>query len=205
MILKADSKGIQKAVNILEEGGVIAYPTETVYGLGCDPWNKEAVNRIRFLKGRDGNKPMILLIPDIQNAGMLSMPIPEKTRALINTFWPGPLTLVMQASTRAPESILNQDRKIAVRISSDPVCGQLMKKYNHPLVSTSANSSGEYPARSVAEVENYFNDKLDAILDGGTRHISEPSTVVDLFNNELRILRTGAIQSESIQEVWRSS
>ena len=204
MIVKPDNAGIQSVIDILRNGGIVGYPTETVYGLGCNPWNMEAVKRIQFLKGRDSDKPMIILIPQIQDVDLLTVSVPNRTKSVMKTFWPGSLTLVLKGSEKAPEYILNENKTIGLRISSDPVCRNLLKKYNHPIVSTSANPSGENPARSAEEVEAFFGDKLDAVLDGGLRKTREPSTVVDLSGDEMRILRTGAVKIDKIRNVWRS-
>ncbi len=203
MILEADKKGIEEAAAVLRAGGVIGYPTETVYGLGCDPGNRDAVKRIRSLKGRDGNKPMILLVPNVQQVENLCQFIPDKAGILMDTFWPGPMTLVIPGSKNAPDSVISPEKTIAVRISPDPVCLQLMKVWKHPIVSTSANLSGMEPAISANEVEDYFRGHIDLILDGGLRKEQNPSTLVNLSGSQLRILREGAISGEKILNVWR--
>jgi len=190
---------IEKALSILKQGGVIAYPTETVYGLGSVATNARAVSRIQRLKGRWNHKPMLILIPDLSFLSLVAEGIPEYISPIIQKFWPGPLTLIFKATHGLPQALTGEDSSIGVRISSDPVCQKLLDYLKAPIVSTSANPSDQPPARSAEEVHAYFHNELDAVLDGGFRDTNAPSTVIDMRFRPAVLLRRGAIDVSDIQ------
>ena len=190
---------IREVVSILQKGGVIGYPTETVYGLGGDAYNSKTVSRINRIKGRKEAKPFLVLVPGKEDVFPMVAHIPDYADILMNHFWPGGLTLVFQASDTLQGFITGGTGKVGIRVSSDQFCCQLMEGFQHPLVSTSANLKGELPARQVDEVVNYFGDELDMILDGGARLMGMPSTVVDVSESEPKFIRIGAIKEN---EIW---
>jgi len=189
------------AAQLLQKGGVIAYPTETVYGIGCSAFNAEAVNRIYRLKNRDPSKALILIAADIIQISELVETIPEQAEKLIESFWPGPLTLVFKASSRLQEFAFRKSKTIAVRIPDCAICLALLKSCGFPLVSTSANLSGEPEATTAKEVADTFGDQLDMIIDGGRTPSRAPSTVVDITRTPVRIIREGAISALEINAV----
>lgn len=191
---------ILQIVELLNNGGVIGYPTETVYGLGCDGLNSEAVRRIYRIKRRDYLVPLIALVSDKLSVKEFVTDISESAEILMNEFWPGPLTLIFEASSLVPEILRGEKKTIGLRISSDPICRCLLKKFNRPLVSTSANLSGSMPANSAEEVEKYFKDEVDLIIDGGIRDKDFSSTVLDLSRSIPAILREGCISRSDIQD-----
>ena len=194
-----DRSEVKKAAALLKRGGVIGYPTETVYGLGGHAINAGVVSRIQRMKGREDNKPMLILIPD--NTFILSVAdsISEQAFVLMEQFWPGPLTLVFKAIDGLPTGLTGKDGGIGLRISSDPVCQELLTYFRAPIISTSANFFNHPPARSAEEVESYFKDHLDAILDGGERNLNAPSSVIDVRSRPAKLIRQGAIELSLIQ------
>lgn len=188
----------EKIIDILNQGGVIAYPTETVYGLGCDPFQEEAVKRILTLKERKEDRPFILLIPNREWVSKLTETVSPLAMGLIERFWPGPLTLVLEASQDVPYWLKQRDNTIAFRISSHPWVQEFLGFYGKPLVSTSANRSGFPPARNAEEVRHYFSQGIDLVIEGEILPPSLGSTIVSVKNDRLDILREGDISKEKI-------
>lgn len=192
---------LHEAVRILNSGGVIAYPTETVYGLGCLISKPDAVSRIRDLKGRDDKKPMLILIPNETFLFPIVEFIHPKASLLMRQFWPGPLTLIFKIEEHLPEDLIGKDGGVGIRVSSDSICQELLSFSQAPLISTSANTSGKSPARSCDEVIEYFGNLLDGVIDGGVRNKTHPSTVLDVRSEPFRLIRPGAIPAEIIEKV----
>jgi L-threonylcarbamoyladenylate synthase len=190
---------LEKTVAALDGGGVIAYPTETVYGLGCDAGNPAAVQRVIKLKGRETGKFMLVLVPSSEAAGAVAESVSPRAAVLMSRFWPGPLTLVFKARAGFSDALTAGTGRIGVRVSSDRICRSLLELYGKPLVSTSANPSGKEPARSAGQVIDYFNGRIELVLDGGERRGSAPSTVVDVSGEIPRILRPGPVGVEALQ------
>jgi L-threonylcarbamoyladenylate synthase len=192
---------IGRAAQILKKGGVIGYPTETVYGIGCSAFDNRAVSRVSELKHRDPRKALILIAADVIQVADLVETIPEVAERLIETFWPGPLTIVFKASARLQEFAFRKSKTIAVRVPDSLICLALLKSCGFPLVSTSANRSGEAESTNAQEVIRVFGDELDLIIDGGETPSKIPSTVVDVTRTPIRIIRQGAISEPEISTV----
>ena len=193
MIIPPTPQNIQRAAERIKNGGVIAYPTETVYGLGADPYRTEAVQKIFIAKGREETKGIILLIRGATDLATLVRAISPTAQTLIRTFWPGPLTLVFKARPDLPPALLGGRDTIALRHSSSPIAAQLLTALGGPLTSTSANRSGTPPARSAYDAQNALGDHLDLILDGGPAASETPSTLVDVSADRALLLREGAV------------
>ena len=191
---------IPSALRILKSGGVIAYPTETVYGLGCDATRAESVKRIFDLKGRDSAAPVSVLIPSVESLSEFVEEVPPVAKKLIEKFWPGPLTLVFKAKPIFPAELLAEGNTIALRVSSHPVGLQLSQGLGLPLTTTSANKSGHPPARSSDEVQEIFED-LDGMVDGGILPPAQGSTIVDVTVDPPRIVREGEISIEDLKNL----
>lgn len=188
------------AVEALRRGEAIVFPTETFYGLGADALNGDAVERVVSLKGRNPDSPIAVIIADRQ---MLSQAVEEVSPAaqkLIDRFWPAPLTLILPAKEGLPAPLLNREGKIGVRVSSHPLATQLTRELGRPLTATSANPSGEEPARTVQHARAYFADRIEIYLDGGTLKESVGSTVAEIIDGKLRIIREGEISSEELEK-----
>ncbi len=189
------------AAGLLRDGGVIGYPTETVYGVGGDARSAEAAGRIFRLKKRESGKPVPLLVASAEEIDSLIGRCPKTAPALMKAFWPGPLTLVFEAMPELPEMITGGTGRVAVRVSSDPVVRALLALARLPLISTSANPSGETPACSAKDLLHYFPEGLDAVLDGGKRCRRPPSTVLDISQDPPVVVRAGAVSSEALRSI----
>ena len=180
-------------------GGVIAFRTDTFYGLGADPFNLSALQRIKQLKGREEKKPILVVISDI---GQIERLISERSPAfdlLAERFWPGALTLIGKAGPAVPDEVTANTGTIGVRLPDDDNVRAFVRACGGALTATSANPSGEQPARSAKEVESYFGATVDLIIDGGEARTDLPSTVVDAGGPEPKLIREGAIAWAEIQ------
>lgn len=192
---------IRQAAKVLIEGGIIGYPTETVYGIGCNALDAAAVDRIYDLKGRDRSKAMIVIAGDILQVRELVKDIPPAAEKLIDNFWPGPLTIIFDAVEKVAAVFRSGHNTIAVRIPDSRICLSLIRQTGFPLISTSANPSGEPPATTAEEVAAAFGNQLDLIIDGGPTPSRTPSTVVDVTRTPVRIVRQGAVSALEIRTV----
>ena len=173
---------------------MIAFRTDTFYGLGADPFNATAVAKIRELKGREDNKPILLLLSDASEADRF---IADRSRAfeeLVRKFWPGPLTIVGVAVADLPEEITAWTGTVGVRVPADSDVRELVRVCGGALTATSANPSGREPARTATEVIEYFGERVDLVIDGGEVTVTEPSTVLDVTASPPRVVREGAIK-----------
>ena len=182
---------------ILKNGGVIAYVTDTVWGLGCLPNNEEAVKKIYEIKHRDGKKPLILMSNEFYNLfDYLKQPIPKEAQKLIKKYFPGALTLVLEKSENTPDYITSGMNTVGVRIPDNKVFQEICKNIEgHTLATTSANLSGEPAALSYEEAMNYIGDKVDLVIpDFGYTAKGKASTVAGFKDNEIVIFRQGEIE-----------
>jgi L-threonylcarbamoyladenylate synthase len=193
---------VQKGVEILRKGGVIAFPTDTVYGLGAYAFSLAAVERIYAIKNRPGHRQFPLLIADMGRLTELADPVPEIAWFLAKRFWPGGLTLVLTKRTSVAK-FLTPGPTVAVRVPNHPVCLTLIDGLAGPLVGTSANISGESPALTAGEVQQRLGGKVDFIIDGGRCPGGKESTVVDVTGDRPVTLREGIIPSPEVDEVYR--
>lgn len=187
---------LREAVDILLAGGVIAYPTETFYALGVKFDRDESLERLYTLKKRPREKALPLIIGSTEMLSDLSPPIGSTVRSLMDTFWPGPLTLVLPALSVLPDNITAGTHTIAVRIPGKSFALRLAQAARFPITATSANTSGSPPAADAQTVTEYFNATLDLIVDGGITPGGSPSTIVDVTGERALILREGAIKRE---------
>jgi L-threonylcarbamoyladenylate synthase len=194
-------KHVRQAVSILKEGGVVAYPTDTVYGLGADAFNEEAVRRIYRVKQRPLDQPLSILIADKSDLVQISDALPETARLLAERFWPGGLTLVLRKLPSVPHWITAGGSTVAVRIPDHPVTLDLIRSLGKPLIGTSANLSGLPSVTSAEEVRAQLGDAVDFILDGGICSGGIESTVVDVTGKVTVILREGAVSRIAIAEI----
>ena len=199
--MKADLEGLATAADVVAKGGVICYPTDTLYGLGCDPLNVSAVQRTMKAKG-DRAKSMPVLVRGLDDAEKLAY-VSERARRLANKFWPGPLTLVLQAREMLPR-ILAPKGSVGLRSPNHPICLDLLGLCNGTLVGTSANRGGRPPAISAKEAFEELGDQVDVILDGGKPPLALASTVVDLTQPKLVVLREGPVGREELLRCLRT-
>lgn len=196
MILKLTHENhayaISTAISVLKKGGIIAYPTETFYGLGAKYDIEPAVKRIYEIKKRPKEKAMPLIIGDIKELFLLTDFINPQAKDLINRFWPGPLTILFNARPDLSEYMVS-DNRVAVRIPGNSFALELAKASGFPITATSANISDMPPADDPRIVLDYFGDSIDLIIDGGRTIGGLPSTIVDATGSVIRIIRKGAI------------
>jgi len=193
-----DQEVLLQAAELLRQGGLIGYPTETVYGLGANPFRPDAVERLNRLKKRPGNRSVILLIEGERMLRELVADVPAPALRLLERFWPGPLTIVFKANQLLPAHL---HPTVALRVSSHPVAQGIVRKLKMPLVSSSANLSGAPPACSAQQVQESFPQGLNLIIDSGPAGEPEVSTIVDVTAERVAILREGKIGLEELQEV----
>ncbi len=175
----------QPAVQILQQGGIVAYPTEAVYGLGCDPFNESAVKKLLALKQRDVRRGLILLIP---NHEALSTYIENLSDPILNKLyaaWPGPVTFLLPARPSIPSWITGQFKSVAMRMTAHPIANQLTQEWGAPLVSTSANIANQIPAKTAAEVKAIFGDAIDYIIEGKVGDAQNPSKIIDALTDQV--------------------
>jgi len=188
---------VAKAASVLAAGGLVAYPTETVYGLGVDARDPEAIAELIQFKGRDEGRGISVLVTDLEMARPLLADAPPPDAVLVAArFWPGPLTIVLPAATTVAPALKGPSGGIGLRCSSDPWATALVQRFHAPVTSTSANRSGQEPARSAEEATAALGSLL--VLDGGERRGTEVSTVIEFSNGRATLRRIGAIPAESI-------
>ena len=195
---------IEKGVSILSRGGIIAYPTDTVYGLGAGIGFPKAIERIYAVKERPVNMPLPLLVADVSQISELAESISPLARLLIQNFLPGALTLVLPASASVPDIIAAGGKTVAVRIPAHPVPIALIRGLGTPIVGTSANLSGQPSALTADEVYGQLGDKIDFVIDGGRCPGGKESTIIDITGEKAVILREGAISRKEIEQVCGS-
>lgn len=187
-----------KAAGVLSAGGVIVFPTRSLYGLGVDAFNETAVEKLFRIKGRPAGKPVLVLIHDLGQLGSLVIDVPEAARHLIHRFWPGRLTLVFHARPSLPEGLTAGTGKIGVRLAGHPVAARLAAALGRPVTGTSANRSGRPGVSRVSELDPGIRDAVDLILDAGPLKDGAGSTVLDVTCDPPRILREGAVLASDI-------
>lgn len=192
---------IGEAARVLADGGVVAYPTDTVYGLGADILNPEAIERVFEIKGRPADAPLPVLLSGVEQLATVVDSSLDAARELADHFWPGALTLVMRTSLSLSPALLREGR-VAVRVPDDPMCRRLIEKLGRPITGTSANKTGGPAATTADEVRAQLGNAVDYILDAGRSGGGLPSTVVEVDETGLKILREGAIPSEDILSAW---
>jgi L-threonylcarbamoyladenylate synthase len=192
---------IQMAAEILRSGRLVAFPTETVYGLGADAFSPEAVKKVFIAKGRPADNPLIVHIAEYEQIKELTDDIPVVGKDLAEAFWPGPLTLVVKSSPYIPKVVTGGLDTVAVRVPKHNVTLELIKKLNRPIVGPSANKSGRPSPTTAQHVFDDLNGEIDLILDAGPTLIGIESTVVDVTVNPPLILRFGGLTREKIEQL----
>ena len=199
MIVSQTTESLLRISDLIAQGGLIAFRTDTFYGLGADPFNRDAVQRIKQLKGREENKPILIVLSERPEVTRF---IAERTPAfdlLAERFWPGPLTLIGHALAELPAEITAGTKTVGVRLPDDDRVRALVRACGGALTATSANPSNEKPARTAQEVFGYFGNGVDLIVDDGDAVTDQPSTVVDVCDVEPRLIREGIISWSRIQ------
>ncbi len=198
MKVNCDKEGIEKASQIINQGGIVVFPTDTVYGVGCDPYNKDSVRKIYDIKSRNISKPFPVLAYSKDIAEGIAF-FDEFAKKIVERFWPGPLTIILKLTDEKLKESLNITDKIAVRVPNHKCTLELLKKCNF-LVGTSANVS-EHP--SFTRPDECFNNfrKYDVFVDGGIITGKGESTIIEIENSEIKIIREGSLSYEEILEL----
>jgi len=198
---KPEKPKIKAAADVIRNGGLVAFPTETVYGLGADALNAEAVKRIYVAKKRPLDNPIIIHVATKQETLQLTEIIPSKARKLMSVFWPGPLTLVLKASEKVPKAITGGLDTVAVRMPRHNVALALIKESRVPIAAPSANLSGRPSPTTAEHVKQDLDGRIEMILDGGPTNIGVESTVLDVTVDPPEILRPGGTSYEDLVKV----
>lgn len=176
---------LRQATRVIQQGGIIAYPTEGVYGLGCDPFNADAVLRLLALKGRPVEKGLILIASDISQLLPFMAPLTPDQQHCLEASWPGPVTWLVPTRPETPVWLKGQHDTIALRVTSHPIAAALCRSVGHALVSTSANPSDRPPAKNTLTVRRYFKASLDLIMTGKLGQSDRPTTIRDLKTGQV--------------------
>ena len=192
---------IEKAKKTLTNNGLVAIPTETVYGLAANAFSKSAVEKIFSLKNRPHYNPLIVHIKSSEYLKEIAIDIPVIAQKLAATFWPGPLTLVLKRNAKIPDIVTSGKSTVAVRVPDHKLTLDLLKKLDFPLAAPSANPFGSISPTSAEHVFNYFNDELEVILDGGNCDRGIESTIIGFENNQAILFRHGSLPLEEIEKI----
>ena len=190
---------LNQAVQLLRDGGVVAFPTDTVYGVGVDPFQPEAVRRLYRIKGRPEDKPIAILVGSIEDVARVAQTPSRTFSRLADRFWPGGLTLIVETRELPPE-ITAGGSTVGVRMPDHPLTLELLRGFGGPIATTSANRSGQNPATSAEEVGAQLGGRVNLIVDGGDTITKVASTVLDLSVSPPKILRHGGISEELLME-----
>ncbi|HWT83072.1 MAG TPA: L-threonylcarbamoyladenylate synthase, partial [Candidatus Methylomirabilis sp.] len=191
---------LEQACQVLRQGGLVAFPTDTLYALGANALDPQAIERVLTVKGRHHGKPLSLLVPSIEAASNLAGSLPEDVRSLMQTFWPGALTVVVQAGPKVPAILRGAAGTVGVRMPAGSVAQRLLTAFAGPIIGTSANKAGGADPADAKTVQKTIGGQIDLILDGGRVTLGVPSSVIDCTRQPARILREGAIARSRLQE-----
>jgi len=191
-------KAFSRCRDVIRAGGVIVYPTDTLYGLGADPKNPEAVRKLFAIKGRQADQPILLLIKDPSEVRDWAAVITPRAGEFMNKFWPGALTLVFKAKPEVPAELTGGMGTIGLRVPGNALTRRLLASLGTALTGTSANISGRPSPRTAQEAAEAIGGMVDLVLDGGRTEGGSPSTVVDVSADEPKVIREGAIPSRDI-------
>jgi L-threonylcarbamoyladenylate synthase len=189
---------IDRAVEVLRGGGLVAFPTETVYGLGANASSPDALHRLYAVKGRPADHPVIVHLAAADELAEWAADVPDDARTLADSFWPGPLTLVLPCTDRVPSEATGGLATVALRVPDQPVALALLRAFGGGLAAPSANRFGRVSPTSALDVRADLGDDVDVILDGGPCRVGVESTIVDCSAGEPAILRLGGIPRERV-------
>jgi L-threonylcarbamoyladenylate synthase len=200
-IAPANPESIQQCAQILRRGGLVAFPTETVYGLGADARNQAAVSRVFSVKRRPVNHPLIVHLANSSMMDDWALDIPATARVLTHAFWPGPLTIILRRSDRVIDAVTGGHDTVGLRVPSHPVALALLDEFGSGIAAPSANRFTQVSPTTAAHVFTDLGDEVDLILDGGPCRVGVESTIVDLSQEYPRLLRPGGISREALELV----
>jgi len=196
--------GVSRAAEILRAGGLVAFPTETVYGLGADASNPKAVARLYAVKGRPADHPVIVHFESMERALAFGRDVSPQARVLAGQFWPGPLTLILKRSDQAGDFVTGGQPSVGVRVPSHPIAQELLKAFGGGIAAPSANRFGRLSPTTAAHVREDLGKDVDLVLDGGPTEVGIESTIVDASGPTISILRPGKISEKEIEATLKS-
>jgi L-threonylcarbamoyladenylate synthase len=202
MIVADNEAERERAAIAIASGAVVAFRTDTFYGLGADPFNRDALEAIKNLKGREAGKPILVVVSDEAQAKRFLAGASDIFNYVCARHWPGPLTVVVRAAAEVPDELTAGTGTIGVRLPDDESVRAFVRACGGALTATSANLSGEPPARTAEEVARSFPTGLDLIIDGGEARGGQPSTVLDLSEERPRLIREGALSKLELQKTF---
>ena len=180
---------ISQVVETLKQGGVIAYPTDTTYGIGCNIFNRRGIKSIYQIKQRDARKPFSFICADLSDVANYAQ-VSNFSFKIMKRHLPGPYTFVLAATRVVPDTLTTRQKTVGIRIPDDAIALAIVRELGHPLVTTSANQTGETPLHDPVEIEEAMGRMLDVVIDGGIRY-GDPSTVISLIDDHIEVLREG--------------
>jgi len=189
---------IRRVADVLKQGGVIAYPTDTIYGIGCDIFNRKGVKKIYQIKQRDPRKPFSFICSDLSEVANYAQ-VSNFAFKIMKRYLPGPYTFVLEASRVVPELLTTRQKTVGIRIPQNPIALGIVQELGHPLVTTSANTSGEQVHQDPRDIDLVLGKMLDLVIDGGLL-TGEPSTVISLVDDRAEVLRQGCGDTSWIQQ-----
>ncbi len=189
----SSEKTVTESLKILKKRGIVAYPTESFYALGVLATDESAVKKLYKLKKRPTEKPLPIIVGDMNTFEAIVKSIPAQAKNLMEKYWPGPLTIIFEAKCNMPELLTGGTGKVAVRIPGESAALDLARALQLPITATSANPSAKAPAEDVKTIIHYFGDNIDLIIDAGKAPGGKPSTIVDVTVTPLEVLREGSI------------
>ncbi|NOY78248.1 MAG: threonylcarbamoyl-AMP synthase [Calditrichaeota bacterium] len=192
---------VEKSAEVLRRGGVLVYPTDTVYGLGGDPFQPAVVERIYTIKGRDFQKPIHVLIGSLELLDQLVDHVPGVAQRLMDAFWPGPLTLIFKAKPAVQGRFLGPNHSIGIRLPDHAFCRRLSAALERPILSTSANLSGGENPLSLKDIPPEIRQAVDVLVDSGRTRQPAPSTIVNVSSQHMQLIREGAISWKRIEAI----
>ena len=198
-----DNRALDNAVSTLQHGGVISFPTDTVYGIGASLEYPNALRRIYDIKGRSAAKPLPILISRIEMLDKLSPDVDESLVELAEQFWPGALTIVIPAADHLPAEVKAADNTIGVRLPNHSIPLTIAERAGGAIATTSANLSGQDAALAASTIQEVFGAAIDVVLDGGFAPQENPSTVIRVTDGDIVVLREGAVSAEDIRRAWK--
>lgn len=193
------SMAIEGIQSVLNNGGVIAFATDTFYGLGADPFNPEAISKIFKIKQRPSDKPLLVLIHSRDQLTGLAQGVSDQARLLMDHFWPGPLTLIFKAVSGLPDALTGGTGTVGIRLPGHLFTRRFLEALERPLTAPSANISGAEELSTAQQVENSLGDKLDLIIDGGPAPGGKVSTILDTTTNPPTLIREGALSRRDLE------
>lgn len=191
---------VQQACEVLRRGGLVAFPTDTLYALGANALDPAAIERVLTVKGRHHGKPLSVLVPSAEAGAVLAASLPDGAQALMRAFWPGALTVVVMASAKIPSVLTAATGTVGLRMPAGAVAQALLTAFAGPIIGTSANKTGAADPADAKTVQKAIGGQIDLILDGGRVALGVPSTVIDCTAEPARILREGAIARTALQD-----